>query len=69
MEAIAHCSIIICGIVRNCARGLNRNIPIVNKLCNMAKDYHVVIFNYYCPLNIGCPIPTHCNTGAGMPFC
>ena len=24
---------------------------------------------YYCPLNIGHPIPNHCNTGVGMLFC
>ena len=24
---------------------------------------------YYCPLNIGNPIPTHCSTGVGMLFC
>lgn len=36
--------IIVCGIVRNCGRNLKRNIPIINQLCDFAKNYHVVMF-------------------------
>lgn len=37
-------SIIICGILRNAEKGLKRNIPVVNALCNFFKDYHIVIY-------------------------
>ena len=37
-------SIIVCGIIRNGEIGLKKNIPIIDNLCDLAKDYHVVIF-------------------------
>jgi hypothetical protein len=37
-------SIIVCGIVRDCAHSLKKNMRIVDALCDMAKEYHVVIF-------------------------
>jgi glycosyltransferase involved in cell wall biosynthesis len=36
-------TVIICGIVRNAARGLKRNIPTINRLCKRFGDYHIVI--------------------------
>ena len=41
---ISQCSIIICGIVRDCARGIRRNRPVIDKLCSMVKDAKVVLF-------------------------
>ena len=37
-------TVIICGIVRNAADGLKRNIPAVDQICSRFKDYRVVIF-------------------------
>jgi len=36
--------LIFCGIVRNCGKNLKKNIRTVNSICDLAKDYHVVIF-------------------------
>jgi hypothetical protein len=36
--------LIICGIVRNCDKNLQKNIQTMNFICEHAKDYHVVIF-------------------------
>jgi hypothetical protein len=36
--------ITICGIVRDCDSNLKKNIVTINKLCDIAKDYHIVIF-------------------------
>ncbi len=44
MKKLTESTIIVCGIVRNCGRNLRRNIRVINRLCDMAKDYHVVIF-------------------------
>lgn len=37
-------SVIVCGIIRNGEIGLKKNIPVIDKLCDMAKSYHVVMF-------------------------
>ena len=37
-------SIIVCGIIRNGEIGLKKNIPVIDKLCDMVKRYHVVMF-------------------------
>jgi hypothetical protein len=37
-------TIIVCGIVRDCGQNLEKNISAINKICDMAKDYHVVMF-------------------------
>jgi hypothetical protein len=37
-------TVIICGIVRNCCRNLKKNIRTINQICDLAKEYHVVIF-------------------------
>ena len=37
-------SIAICSIVRNARPGLVRNVPVIQSLCSLFKDYRVVIF-------------------------
>lgn len=37
-------SIIICSIVRNADAGLKKNIPVIEQLCSMFKDWKVVIY-------------------------
>lgn len=37
-------TIVICSIVRNAAKGLQRNIPVINKLCGLFKDSRIVVF-------------------------
>ncbi len=44
MIKIEDSSIIICGIVRNCGKQLLHNLPVINQLCDMAKTYHVVVY-------------------------
>jgi glycosyltransferase involved in cell wall biosynthesis len=41
---ISESTIIVCGIVRNCGENLKRNIRTIDKICNLAQDYHVVMF-------------------------
>jgi hypothetical protein len=44
LKNLSESTIIICGIVRDCGRNLEKNIRTINELCDLAKDYHVVIF-------------------------
>ena len=44
MRATVNSSVIVCGIVRNAASGLKRNIPSVQSICSRFKDYQVIIF-------------------------
>ena len=44
LKKLSEASIIICGIVRNCGKNLKKNIRTINQICNIAKNYHVVIF-------------------------
>jgi hypothetical protein len=44
MKPLNESFIIICGIVRNAEKGLKKNIPVINSLCDKAKDYRVVIY-------------------------
>jgi len=44
LKKLSESTIIICGIVRDCGKKLKRNIQTVNQLCDLAKDYHVVIY-------------------------
>lgn len=44
MKSPEESTVIVCGIVRNAASGLKRNIPAVNQICSRFKDYKVVIF-------------------------
>lgn len=37
-------SIVVCGIVRDAAKGLRANIPVIDALCSKVKDWHVVIY-------------------------
>lgn len=37
-------AIIICGIVRNAARSLKRNIPVICQFCRQFKSYNVIIY-------------------------
>jgi hypothetical protein len=43
-KTLSASTIIICGIVRDCGKNLEKNIRTVAALCAMAKDYRVVIF-------------------------
>lgn len=43
-KKLSESSIIVCGIVRDCSQNLKKNIPIINELCNLAKEYNVVIY-------------------------
>ena len=44
MKPLKESSLIICSIVRNAAKGLKKNIPVINELCSRAKDYKIIIF-------------------------
>jgi hypothetical protein len=44
MKPLQSSTIIICGIVRDAERGLEKNIPVINALCDKAKDYRIVIY-------------------------
>lgn len=41
---ISQQSLIICGIVRDCATGIRRNRPVIDKLCTMTTNSHVILF-------------------------
>ena len=41
---ISQKSLIICGIVRDCAKGIQRNRPVIDQLCAKAKEAKVVLF-------------------------
>ncbi len=43
-ETLASSSIIVCGIARDCGRNLKKNIKVIDMLCNLAKEYQVIIF-------------------------
>lgn len=43
-KKLRQATLIVCGIVRNCAQGLAKHIPAINLLCDIAKEYHVIIF-------------------------
>lgn len=44
MNPLNQSTIIICSIVRNAEKGLKKNIPVINALCNQAKDYKIIVF-------------------------
>lgn len=44
MKQLSDSVIIICGIVRDAEKGLIRNIPVINKLCSLAKDYRIIVY-------------------------
>ena len=41
---LSESDIIVCSIVRDCGRGLKRNIPLIDSLCDLSKNYQVIIF-------------------------
>jgi hypothetical protein len=43
-EKLSRSVITICGIVRDCGSNLKKNITTINLLCDIAKDYHIIIF-------------------------
>ncbi|MDR1897685.1 MAG: glycosyltransferase family 2 protein [Prevotellaceae bacterium] len=44
MKLLQDSTIIVCSIVRNAGKGLKKNIPIIDALCDKAKDYKIVIY-------------------------
>ncbi len=44
MKKLNESNICICSIVRNAANGLNRNIPVINALCEIVKDFKLIVF-------------------------
>ena len=44
MKALKESNIVICGIVKNAAANLRKNIPVMDAVCGVSGDYHVVIF-------------------------
>jgi hypothetical protein len=44
MKPLNESTIIICGIVRNAENGLKRNIPVIDALCDQAKEYKIVVY-------------------------
>ena len=44
MKNIKDSKIIVCSIVRNAARGLKRNIPIIETICASFKDYKIFVY-------------------------
>ena len=44
LKKLSESTVIICGIVRDCGKNLKKNIRTVNHLCDLAKDYHVIMF-------------------------
>jgi hypothetical protein len=41
---LSRSTILICGIVRDCGKDLQSNIPVINALCDFAKSYKIIIF-------------------------
>lgn len=43
-RGLSEASIVVCGIVRDAARGLRKNMPVIDALCARAKDWHIVVY-------------------------
>jgi glycosyltransferase involved in cell wall biosynthesis len=43
-KKLAESTIIICAIVRDCGKNLQKNIGTMNRICDLAKAYHVIVF-------------------------
>ena len=43
-KVLSESNIIVCSIVRDCGRGLKRNIPIIDSICDLSNSYQVIIF-------------------------
>lgn len=44
MKPLREQTIIICGIVRDAEKGLRRNIPVINAICQQLKDFRIIIY-------------------------
>jgi hypothetical protein len=44
LKNLSESTIIVCGIVRNCEKNLKKNIRTINYICDLAKDFYVVMF-------------------------
>lgn len=44
MKEISSKTIIICSIVRDAETGLKNNIPVIDKLCSLFKDYRIYVY-------------------------
>ena len=44
LKKLSNSTLIICGIVRNCGKNLKNNIRTINRLCDLAKDSYIVMF-------------------------
>lgn len=44
MTPLSQSSIIVCGIVKNAEIGLKKNIPVINRICRLSKDYRIIIY-------------------------
>jgi glycosyltransferase involved in cell wall biosynthesis len=44
LKKLSESTVIFCAIVRNCGRNLKRNIRTINTICDLAKDYQVIIY-------------------------
>jgi hypothetical protein len=43
-EKLSKSTIIVCAIVRDCGKNLQKNIHTINEICDIAKQYHVIAF-------------------------
>lgn len=43
-KVLANSKIIICSIVRDCAKDLINNIKVINQLCDLSKEYFIIVF-------------------------
>lgn len=44
MKSISESTVIICSIVRNAEKGLKRNIPVIDELCQQFKDFRIIVY-------------------------
>lgn len=44
MKPLGQSTLIVCSIVRNAQHGLKKNIPVIDALCSLCKDYRIVIY-------------------------
>lgn len=44
MKPLSELTLVICGIVRDAERGLKHNIPVIDELTRMIKDYRIVMY-------------------------
>lgn len=44
MKPLTDSFVVVCGVVRDAAKGLRKNIPIMQQFCSQCRDYRVVVF-------------------------